>query len=99
MHHGAGAARLAGAAPAVLPGPTPVLREEVLAAVDQEMALTLEDVLDRRLRLLYFDARQGLDVVEPVAALVAARLGWDDERTGREIAGYRRLASELRRFP
>ena len=64
-----------------------------------ELALTVEDVLDRRLRLLYFDARQGLDVVEPAAALVASRLGWDAARTAREIAAYRELAAGLRRFP
>jgi glycerol-3-phosphate dehydrogenase len=84
---------------AVLTGSTPVLEAEILAAVADEMALTLEDVLDRRLRLLYFDAHQGLDVVEPAAALVASRLGWDGERTAREIAAYRTLAENLRRFP
>jgi glycerol-3-phosphate dehydrogenase len=99
MHYGAGASRLATPGAPVLPGPTPVLEAEVVAAVDEEMALTLEDVLDRRLRLLYFDTHQGLDVVEPAAALVAARLGWDAERTAREIAAYRRLAEDLRRFP
>jgi len=83
---------------AMLPGST-ILQAEVAAAVDEEMALTLEDVLDRRLRLLYFDARQGLDVVEPAAALVASRLGWDPERTAREVAAYRGLAESLRRFP
>jgi len=99
MHHGADAARFAGPEATVLPGSTPVLEAEVVAAVDEEMALTLEDVLDRRLRLLYFDVHQGLDVVEPVAALVARRLGWDTARTGREIAAYRQLAESLRRFP
>jgi glycerol-3-phosphate dehydrogenase len=99
MHYGADAARFARLETAILPGSTPVLEAEVAAAVDEEMALTLEDVLDRRLRLLYFDARQGLDVVEPAAALVARRLGWDAERTAHEVAAYRQLAESLRRFP
>ena len=98
MHYGAEAERLASPDMAMLPGST-ILQAEVAAAVDEEMALTLEDVLDRRLRLLYFDARQGLDVVEPAAALVASRLGWDPERTAREVAAYRGLAESLRRFP
>jgi glycerol-3-phosphate dehydrogenase len=99
MHYGADAERFARKEAAVLPGTTPILEAEVAAAVDEEMALTLEDVLDRRLRLLYFDAHQGLDVVEPAAALVASRLGWDRERTAREVAAYRGLAESLRRFP
>jgi glycerol-3-phosphate dehydrogenase len=99
MHYGAEAARFARPDGPILPGSTPVLEAEVVASVTDEMALTLEDVLDRRLRLLYFDAHQGLDVVEPAAAIVAARLGWDVDRTSREVAGYRRLAESLRRFP
>ena len=62
------------------------------------MALTLEDVLDRRTRLLLFDARQGLETLEAVATLAAARLGWDRTRTAAEIDGYRRLAASLRSF-
>ena len=99
MHYGADAERFARTEAPILPGTTPVLEAEIAAAVDEEMALTLEDVLDRRLRLLYFDAHQGLDVVEPAAALVASRLGWDGERTAREVAAYRGLAESLRRFP
>ena len=99
MHYGAEAARFARPDAPVLAGTTPVLEAEVVAAVEEEMALTLEDVLDRRLRLLYFDARQGLDVVEPAAALVASRLGWDAARTEHEVASYRELAASLRRFP
>jgi len=99
MHYGAAAERFVAGDPAMLPGPTPALPAEVVTAVEEEMALTLEDVLDRRLRLLYFDAHQGLEVVEAAAALVAPRLGWDAARTDREIAGYRRLAENLRRFP
>jgi glycerol-3-phosphate dehydrogenase len=99
MHYGAEAARLVRPDAPILAGSTPVLEAEVVVAVEEEMALTLEDVLDRRLRLLYFDARQGLDVVEPAAALVGSRLGWDAARTAREIAAYRELATALRRFP
>src|SRR4029453_4584570 len=99
MHYGAEAARFARPDAPILGGSTPVLEAEVVAAVEEEMALTLEDVLDRRLRLLYFDARQGLDVVEPAAALVASRFGWDAARTARQIAAYRELAAGLRRFP
>jgi glycerol-3-phosphate dehydrogenase len=63
------------------------------------MACTLEDVLDRRLRLLSFDARQGIPAAEAAAAIVAPLLGWDAARTAREIADYRALAESLRSFP
>ena len=55
---------------------------EIEHAVDEEMALTLEDVLERRTRALLFDAGQGLGGVEEVAASgrAAPRLGRDADR-------------------
>ncbi len=76
-------------------GQPDVPRAEVDRALEEEMALTLEDLLERRMRLLSFDPRQGLGGVETLAALAGARLGWDTARTAAEIEGYRRLASGL----
>src|SRR5262249_31527177 len=78
-----------------LPG---VMRAEIEHALDEEMALTLEDLLDRRTRSLSFDRRQGIDGVEAAAAISAQRLGWSAERAAAEIDGYRRLAASLRSF-
>src|SRR5207245_3901791 len=100
--HGAGAERIlarAEASPAtgeVLPGG--ILRAEIAHALDEEMALTLEDLLERRTRLLLFDPRQGLECAAAVADMAAARLGWDGGRTAVELEGYRALAESLRRF-
>ncbi len=88
----------AGAAGEVLPGPTHILRAEVEHALDEEMALTLEDLLERRTRLLLFDTHQGLDALDAVAALAARRLGWNAARTAAEVDAYRRLAASLRSF-
>lgn len=102
--HGAGCARLLAriaadpAAGAVVPGLPGVLRAELEHALDEEMALTLEDLLERRTRSLSFDRRQGLDGVESAAAIAAQRLGWDAARTRTEIDGYRQLAASLRSF-
>jgi glycerol-3-phosphate dehydrogenase len=102
--HGAGCERIvarvdedpaAGEMVAGLPG---VLRAEIDHALDEEMALTLEDLLDRRTRSLSFDRGQGLGGVETVAAIAAARLGWDAARTATEIQAYRMLADRLRTF-
>jgi glycerol-3-phosphate dehydrogenase len=73
-------------------------RAEVEHALDHEMALTLEDVLERRTRLLLFDPQQGLDGLESVAHLAADRLGWSPERTADEVRHYRQLAASLRSF-
>ena len=86
------------AAGEVVPGLPGVTRAEIEHAVDQEMALTLEDVLERRTRSLSFDRGQGLGGVETVAGIAAARLGWTAARTADEIDGYRRLAASLRSF-
>jgi glycerol-3-phosphate dehydrogenase len=83
---------------ALLPGPTRLLRAEIEHVLDEEMALTLEDVLERRTRLLLFDPSQGLECAQAVATLAAARLGWDAARTTAELEGYRALAHSLRRF-
>jgi glycerol-3-phosphate dehydrogenase len=73
-------------------------RAEVEHAVDHEMALTLEDVLERRTRLLLFDPQQGLDGLDAMAQVVADRLGWSPERTADEVGHCRRLAASLRSF-
>ena len=102
--HGAGCARIMAraaedpAAGQVVPGLPGVLRAEIEHALDEEMALTLQDLLDRRTRSLSFDRQQGLPGVEAVAAITAARLGWDPARTATEIEAYRQLADSLRSF-
>jgi glycerol-3-phosphate dehydrogenase len=63
---------------------------EVVWAVRHEMARTLEDVLARRVRILFLDARMAIDVAPKVAALIAAELKkdaqWEKEQTDTFIA-------------
>jgi glycerol-3-phosphate dehydrogenase len=73
-------------------------RTEVEHALDHEMALTLEDVLERRTRLLLFDPQQGLDGLESMAQVAADRLGWTPEHTADEVRHCRQLAASLRSF-
>ncbi len=82
-----------------LAGNPDTLRAEITHAIEHEMALTLEDLLERRTRLLLFAPDQGLGAVDEVAAIAGARLGWDATRTASEIEAYRRLATSLRSFP
>jgi glycerol-3-phosphate dehydrogenase len=48
---------------------------EVCWAVQHEMARTVEDVLARRLRILFLNARAAMDMAPQVAAIMAAQLG------------------------
>lgn len=57
---------------------------EVLWAVREEMAQTVEDVLARRVRLLFVDAREAQNVARRVAEVMAEEMGkdktWIDEQ-------------------
>jgi glycerol-3-phosphate dehydrogenase len=60
-------------------------------AVHEEMAMTLGDVLVRRLGLFYETPDQGVHVAGAVAERIGGILGWDSARTGREIRAYEDL--------
>jgi glycerol-3-phosphate dehydrogenase len=72
----------------------PAIEAEVLHALRREMALTVEDVLVRRLHLYHETRDHGLRAAERVAQLMAAELGWSAERTREEVTGYRRYVAE-----
>lgn len=61
---------------------------ELLFAVRHEFAVTLTDVLARRL-VLAFEPGHGLAAADRAAALLGERLGWDGPRRAAEVAGYR----------
>lgn len=70
----------------------PYLAAEIVYAIRQEMAITVEDALSRRTRISLEDAHRGLSVASRVAAHMARELGWTDMETQRQIADYRRYA-------
>ncbi len=74
----------------------PALRGEVRSAVEEEMAATLIDVMDRRLALLLFSRNHGLGGAEAAADIMAELLGWDEERREEELRSYDALAAEHR---
>ncbi|WP_428267201.1 FAD-dependent oxidoreductase [Haliangium sp.] len=76
----------------------PHLWAEVAVAVEHDLARTLEDVLARRIPLLLIGRDQGLDVVDRVADIMAATLGWSGEHRGRQVAAYRAAVADSRRF-
>ncbi len=70
----------------------PYCGAEVAWAARHEMARTVEDVLARRTRALFLDARASLEMAPTVARLLAAELAWTPEVEAGEVESFRRLA-------
>jgi glycerol-3-phosphate dehydrogenase len=70
----------------------PYTGAEVVWATRHEMARTVEDVLARRTRALFLNARAAVAMAPEVARLMAGELGWDSSRQTAETAGFSTLA-------
>ncbi len=70
----------------------PYIKAEVVWAVRNEMARTVEDVLARRTRALFLNARAALEMAPAVARLMAPELGWDQAAQEKQIAAFRDVA-------
>ncbi len=67
-------------------------RAEILYAVRAEMAVTLEDVLERRTRAHLHDARATAAAAHDVAHLIGGELGWEDADCDQAAEDYRKHA-------
>jgi len=78
----------------------PYLWAEVPHAVRREMAMTLEDLLIRRLHLFYEARDGGVSVAHPVAERMAAQegIGWDAAEVERQVERYRAAVEATRGF-
>jgi glycerol-3-phosphate dehydrogenase len=74
----------------------PYIAAEVVWAARAEMARTVEDVLARRMRVLFLNARAAMEMAEPVARLLAGELGRDEAWVGRQVKEFRELAGQYR---
>lgn len=81
----------------ILPS-TPHVWAEVDIAVNEEMAMTLADVLVRRLGLFYEAPDQGLLAAAEVADRIRGALGWDPHRTKGEVRAYEDFVRSHREF-
>lgn len=70
----------------------PYLPVEVIWAVREEMALTLEDVLARRTRALFLDVEAALEMAPQVAALMAQELGHPPSWEKEQVAAFALIA-------
>jgi len=66
--------------------------EDVVIAVRDEMARTVEDVLARRTRVLFLNARAAIELAGPVAKIMAAELGKDNEWIALQIDEFKTIA-------
>jgi glycerol-3-phosphate dehydrogenase len=71
----------------------PYTLAEVLFAVRHEMACTVEDVLARRVRLLFLDATAALQSAPKVAELMARELGKDEAWMAEQLATFHALTA------
>jgi glycerol-3-phosphate dehydrogenase len=72
----------------------PYIAAEVVWAARAEMARTVEDVLARRTRALFLNARAAMEMVEPVARLLAGELGRDEEWVAAQVKEFCELAGQ-----
>ena len=71
----------------------PYIRAEVIWAVRYEMAQTVEDVLARRVRLLFVDARAAIAASSITAQMMARELGRDENWQNQQVARFTELAN------
>jgi glycerol-3-phosphate dehydrogenase len=71
----------------------PYVKAEVIWAARQEMARTVEDILARRTRALFLNARAAITMAPAVADLMASELGWDEVTRTSQLAAFREVAS------
>lgn len=65
---------------------------EVVWAIRHEMARTVDDILARRVRLLFLDARAAIESSEKVARLLAKENGHDEAWIHKEISNFKEIS-------
>jgi glycerol-3-phosphate dehydrogenase len=71
----------------------PYIKAEVAWAVRHELARTVEDILARRTRSLFLNARAALEMAPAVVGLMAHQLDWDEATQAKQLAAFREVAS------
>lgn len=75
------------------------VKAEVVWMVRNEMSRTIEDVLSRRMRLLFLDAQAALALAPAVAEVMAAELGKDGEWVNAQVTGFTELVKQYLLYP
>jgi glycerol-3-phosphate dehydrogenase len=68
------------------------MHAEVVWAIRNEMARTIEDVLSRRLRLLFLDATAAIEAAPAVADIFEKESGWSNKRKAEQLDEFYKIA-------
>jgi glycerol-3-phosphate dehydrogenase len=66
----------------------PAIQAEVIYSVRQELAVTIEDVVARRLGIQFYSWREAIHAAPVVGSLMAKELHWSDTETKAAIKAY-----------
>jgi glycerol-3-phosphate dehydrogenase len=69
-------------------GGAPATHAEIVYCVRQEMAVTIEDILARRIGLQYFDWKLAMETAPVVASHLAQELAWSDQERDDAVQAY-----------
>lgn len=69
-----------------------IMKAQIIWAVRKEMALTVEDFLSRRTRLLLLNQKEALRVAPIVAEIMAKELGKDEDWQKKEIENFKKIS-------
>ncbi len=69
-----------------------ISKAQLIWAIREEMAISVEDFLARRTRALFLDARESIEICETVAQMMADELSFDDNWVNNQIKEYTELA-------
>jgi glycerol-3-phosphate dehydrogenase len=72
----------------------PYIGAEVIWGVREEMARTLDDMLSRRTRALFLNARAAIEMAPAVAQLMAGELGTGQDWIDQQLREFNRLAAK-----
>ncbi|MGY5353312.1 glycerol-3-phosphate dehydrogenase/oxidase [Wenyingzhuangia sp. IMCC45467] len=72
----------------------PYLKVQIVWAVQKEDAKTIEDILARRIRLLFLDAKASIEATETVATIMQQLLNKSNKWKENEITNFTKLAQQ-----
>jgi glycerol-3-phosphate dehydrogenase len=81
-----------GAGKQLVPG-LPYTVADWLYAIQFEMAMTVEDLLARRTRILFLDAKAAIDLAPRAAEILAQAHNWTDAYRQEQVTGFLELAA------
>ncbi len=69
-------------------------KAQVVYAIQHEMAMTIEDVLARRIRLLFLDAKAAIEAAKEVAKIFVNYANKEDEQMKEQMVAFEKIANK-----